>query len=104
MYTAYSDFTVWFPNVDITEDEFSSFEEVAESLAFRYIGETPSQVYPDLQYAIGLIVQNLVAQGRKSIDLPKSENEGGVSKQYEEQGLIPPKAIEILDKFKGLYV
>ncbi len=96
----YDDFKVYFKNVDISEDEFDKFNNVAENLAWQYLGYKPSKVDSTLQFAIGLIIQKIYARGMRAKDLPSSESEGGVNRSYNNEDILSEEITNILDLFR----
>ena len=94
---SYSEFEVLFKNVDITESDFNIYEPYAEDLARAYVGEVLPPSYKN-KYAIGLIIQNLVAIGIQPNDKIVSQSEGGVSIKYRDLEVIPEEAKKILDR------
>lgn len=105
MYLDYATFQKFFPNVELTEDQFNAYEPVAEASAWRFIGKVLPNTESPVQYAIGLIVQNLYALGRRPQDLPVTRNEGGVTVSYKQaQHIIPEEAQGILREYIDIYV
>ena len=100
MYIDYTTFTKYFPNVEITEDQFNVLEPVAEDSTWQYLSRMLVDIKPQVQFAMGLIIQNAYAMGVRPKELPKSRSEGGVNKQYKEfTDIIPDQAKTILGRY-----
>ena len=106
MYLTFEQFKAFFRNAEINDEEtFEQFEKVAETAAWRYIGRQMVKVKADVQYAIGLTIQSMYAMGIRPKDLPRSESEGGVNKQYAViTNIIPEPAQQILDNYTEVVI
>ena len=105
MYINYDTFTKLFPNVEIEEADFPTYERIAESAAWNYMGEQAARVYPEVQYAIGLIIQKMYADGLRRKDLPESLSEGGVNIKFsDENDIITDEAKSILNRYRELTI
>ena len=101
MYINYDTFTKLFPNVEIAEADFSIYERIAESAAWNYMGEQAARVYPEVQHAVGLIIQKMYADGLRRKDLPQNLSEGGVSITFaKENDIITDEAKNILNRYR----
>jgi len=98
-YLSYEQFVVLFPNTEIRQEDYCTFEQMAEQIAWQYLGSEPVNIIQPLQMAVGLIVQAIFAQGIRAKDLPIDESEGGVSRRYKDFSIIPDNAKEILDMY-----
>ena len=105
MYISYDTFVKFFPNVEIAEADFPTYERVAESSAWNYMGEQAARVYPEVQYAVGLIIQKMYANGLRRKDLPENLSEGGVNISFpKDKDILTEEAKNILNRYRGLVI
>ena len=101
MIIQYTTFQTLFPNVNITETDFNTIEPFAESFAKLYTQKSlPST--NDVKFAIGLIIQQIVAIGLRAKDLANYSIAGETSGQPQFTDVIPELAKSILDNYKEI--
>lgn len=101
MYITFTDFQVLFPNVNIEEVDFDTYEEYAEDLIYNYCGRVINNPKKDVSYACGLVIQHLRGISLLPQNLAPIAS-GGVNSNPGRDFMeyIPDKAKEILDRYR----
>jgi len=105
MYITYTEFKILFPNVNISEEEFSVYEAYAEDIINVYVGNVFISPTKDISFACGLIIQHMRGLGLLPQNLT-SISAGGINANPNQDFMeyIPKKAKEILDRHREIVI